>query len=80
MKLAWATDIHLDHAGESARRKFCQSVKEQADALAADLIEAGSTEWFCLDINKQLFIKPFLIVSFQIKEAWPRVPISLGPR
>ena len=33
MKLAWATDIHLDHAGESARRKFCQSVKEQADAL-----------------------------------------------
>jgi hypothetical protein len=33
MRLAWATDIHLDHAGESARRKFCQSVKEQADAL-----------------------------------------------
>ena len=33
MKLAWATDIHLDHAGESARRKFCQSVNEQADAL-----------------------------------------------
>ncbi len=33
MKLAWATDIHLDHASESARRKFCQSVREQADAL-----------------------------------------------
>jgi predicted MPP superfamily phosphohydrolase len=33
MRLAWATDIHLDHASESARRKFCQSVKEQADAL-----------------------------------------------
>ena len=33
MKLAWATDIHLDHASEGARRKFCQSVKEQADAL-----------------------------------------------
>jgi Icc protein len=33
MRLAWATDIHLDHAGESARRKFCQAVKEQADAL-----------------------------------------------
>ena len=32
MKLAWATDIHLDHATESARR-FCQSVNEQADAL-----------------------------------------------
>ena len=33
MKLAWATDIHLDHATESARRRFCQAVSEQADAL-----------------------------------------------
>ncbi len=33
MRLAWATDIHLDHASESARRRFCQSVNEQADAL-----------------------------------------------
>jgi predicted MPP superfamily phosphohydrolase len=33
MRLAWATDIHLDHASESSRRRFCQSVKEQADAL-----------------------------------------------
>jgi len=33
MKLAWATDIYLDHASEAARRKFCQSVNEQADAL-----------------------------------------------
>ena len=33
MKLAWATDIHLDHASEAARRKFCRSVHEQADAL-----------------------------------------------
>ena len=33
MKLAWATDIHLCHAGESARRTFCQSVSEQADLL-----------------------------------------------
>ena len=33
MKLAWATDIHMDHASESARRQFCQSVHEQADAL-----------------------------------------------
>ncbi len=33
MQLAWATDIHLDHATESARRRFCQSVNEQANAL-----------------------------------------------
>lgn len=33
MRLAWATDIHLDHATESARRKFCLAVNEQADAL-----------------------------------------------
>ena len=33
MRLAWATDIHLDHASEAARRKFCQSVNDQADAL-----------------------------------------------
>jgi predicted MPP superfamily phosphohydrolase len=33
MRLGWATDIHLDHASESARRKFSQSVKERADAL-----------------------------------------------
>ncbi|MGA2258730.1 MAG: metallophosphoesterase, partial [Thermoguttaceae bacterium] len=29
----WATDIHLDHASEAARSKFCRSVQEQADAL-----------------------------------------------
>jgi len=42
MKLAWATDIHLDHAGESARRRFCQSVNEQADALVVtgDIVES----------------------------------------
>jgi predicted MPP superfamily phosphohydrolase len=33
MRLAWATDIHLDHASESARRRFCLAVNEQADAL-----------------------------------------------
>ncbi len=33
MKLAWATDIHLDHASEAARRRFCEAVQEQADAL-----------------------------------------------
>ena len=31
--MAWATDIHLDHAGESARWRFCLAVEEQADAL-----------------------------------------------
>jgi predicted MPP superfamily phosphohydrolase len=48
MKLAWATDIHLNHAGEAARRTFCQSVREQADALlvTGDIAESpilGST-------------------------------------
>jgi predicted MPP superfamily phosphohydrolase len=48
MRLAWATDIHLDHAGESARRKFCRAVKEQADSLVVtgDIAEShilGST-------------------------------------
>ncbi len=33
MRLAWATDIHLDHATESARRRFCQSVNERADTV-----------------------------------------------
>jgi predicted phosphohydrolase len=33
MRLAWATDIHLDHASESARRRFCEAVNEKADAL-----------------------------------------------
>ena len=28
MRLAWATDIHLDHATESARRRFCQSMSK----------------------------------------------------
>jgi len=33
MRLASATDIHLDHVGESARRRFCQSVPEQDNSL-----------------------------------------------
>ena len=46
MKLAWATDIHLDHASESARQKFGQSVKEQADALVVTGDIAESPSWF----------------------------------
>lgn len=33
MRLAWATDIHLDHTCEPARRQSCQAVQDQADAL-----------------------------------------------
>ena len=33
MRPAWATDIHLDHASEAARRRFCLAVNDQADAL-----------------------------------------------
>ena len=33
MRLAWATEIHLDHATESARRRFCEAVNERADTL-----------------------------------------------
>ena len=33
MRLAWATDIHLNHATNAAQHKFCQAVKDQADAL-----------------------------------------------
>ena len=33
MRLAWATDIHLNHATNTVQRKFYQAVKDQADAL-----------------------------------------------
>jgi 3',5'-cyclic AMP phosphodiesterase CpdA len=44
MHLAWATDIHFDHATEEARRKFCESVNERADALVVtgDIAESNT--------------------------------------
>ncbi len=44
MKLAWATDIHLDHAKNTVQHKFYESVKEQADALVltGDIAESPS--------------------------------------
>ena len=33
MKLAWATDIHLNFLTVLARRRFLESVADQADAL-----------------------------------------------
>ena len=44
MKLAWATDIHLDHAKNTVQHRFYQSVKEQADALVltGDIAESPS--------------------------------------
>ncbi len=44
MKLAWATDIHLDHAKNTVQHKFYQSAKEQADALVvtSDIAESNS--------------------------------------
>ena len=43
MKLAWATDIHLNFLTTLARRRFLESVKEQADALVVtgDIAESG---------------------------------------
>jgi hypothetical protein len=49
---------------------------EQANTLASDLIEAGASEWFCFDSKKQIFVKPFMVVSFEIKPFYemPRIP------
>ena len=42
MRLAWATDIHLNFLTTMARRRFLDSVKEQADAMVitGDIAEA----------------------------------------
>ena len=44
MRLAWATDIHLDHAKNTVQHKFYQSVQERADALVltGDIAESPS--------------------------------------
>jgi predicted MPP superfamily phosphohydrolase len=44
MRLAWATDIHLDHAKNTVQHRFYESVKEQADALVltGDIAESPS--------------------------------------
>jgi hypothetical protein len=36
MKLAWATDIHLNFVTVPARRRFLESIAEQADALVVN--------------------------------------------
>ena len=43
MKLAWATDIHLNFVTTLARRRFLESIKEQADALVVtgDIAESN---------------------------------------
>ncbi|MGA2621512.1 MAG: metallophosphoesterase [Thermoguttaceae bacterium] len=44
MRLAWATDIHLNFLTTMARRRFLESVKEQAEALVVtgDIAESNS--------------------------------------
>ena len=44
MRLAWATDIHLNFLTSIDRRRFLESVKEQADALVVtgDIAESNS--------------------------------------
>lgn len=44
MRLAWATDIHLNFLTTLARSRFLESVKEQADALVVtgDIAESNS--------------------------------------
>jgi len=63
MRLAWATDIHLDHATEAARRRFCESVNERADAviITGDIAEShilGST----LTMLAELIVRPVYFV------------------
>jgi len=44
MRLAWATDIHLNFVTVPARRRFLESIREQADALVVtgDIAESNS--------------------------------------
>ena len=44
MRLAWATDIHLNFLTSIDRRRFLESVKGQADALlvTGDIAESNS--------------------------------------
>lgn len=44
MRLAWATDIHLNFVTVPARRRFLESIKEQADSLVVtgDIAESNS--------------------------------------
>ena len=44
MRLAWATDIHLNFVTTPARRRFLESVQEHADALVVtgDIAESNS--------------------------------------
>lgn len=44
MKLAWATDIHLNFVTTPARRRFLEAIREQADALVVtgDIAESNS--------------------------------------
>jgi hypothetical protein len=44
MRLAWATDIHLNFLTATARRRFLEPIGEQTDALVvtADIAESNS--------------------------------------
>ena len=44
MRLAWATDIHLNFVTTAARRRFLESIREQADALlvTGDIAESNN--------------------------------------
>ena len=44
MKLAWATDVHLNFLTTMARRRFLEPIREQADALVVtgDIAESNS--------------------------------------
>jgi predicted MPP superfamily phosphohydrolase len=63
MKLAWATDIHLNHATNTAQHTFYQAIGEQADALVVtgDIAESPTIGRFLMVMA--MFVKrPIYIV------------------
>ncbi len=65
MRLAWATDIHLDHATEAARRTFYQSVNDTADALviSGDIAESHTLGSSLATLAKETGVPVYFVLG-----------------
>jgi len=63
MRVAWLTDIHLNFLNDTKRRRYFESVKEQADAVAisGDIGESHELAQYLLELD-EVIQKPIYFV------------------
>ena len=91
MRIAWATDLHLDHAGDHGREKFADEVIAQnstALLITGDISSSKTVEFHLHELQKRIGIAIYYVLGnhdyyrgsiFQVRDFAKNINLGNGP-